>query len=121
MAQRYSFKFYGQESGLGNLAISALLQDRTGFLWVGTPNGLYRYDGRHFRLFTAADGLPSMQITTRAETSDGTFWVGTVRGVVRRRVDRFENVDLSPAKGTLNMVADDHNRLLLTTDVGLMV
>ena len=37
--------------GLTNLDVLSLLQDRTGFLWVGTDNGLYRYDGRHFRMF----------------------------------------------------------------------
>ena len=121
LAQRYSFKYYGQESGLGSLGVLSLQQDRTGFLWVGTANGLYRYDGRHFRMFTTADGLPSMQITTLAETADGTLWVGTIYGLARRVSDRFEKVDLSPAKGTRNMAADSRNRLLVATDVGLMV
>ena len=46
-AQRYSFREYTQ--GLGNLNIACLAQDRTGYLWVGTQNGLYRYDGSQFQ------------------------------------------------------------------------
>ena len=121
LAQRYNFKSYGQDSGLRSLGVLSLQQDRTGFLWVGTANGLYRYDGRHFRMFTTADGLPSMQIATLAETGDGTLWVGTVYGLARRVSDHFEKVDISPAKGTRNMAADARNRLVLGSDLGLMV
>src|ERR1700739_4226818 len=56
--QRYSFKEYGQDQGLTNLDVFCLLQDRTGFLWVGTEDGLFRYDGRQFRAYTKAQGLP---------------------------------------------------------------
>src|SRR5436190_14056609 len=103
LAQRYSFKYYGQESGLGSLDILALLQDRTGFIWVGTANGLYRYDGRHFHMFTKADGLPSMHVTTLAETADGTLWVGSPYGIARRAGDRFEKVEISGIRGTRNL------------------
>jgi len=120
-AQRYSFKYYGQESGLASLDVQSLLQDRTGFLWVGTANGLYRYDGRHFRLFTKADGLPSLQIPTLAETADGTLWVGTVYGLARRVGDRFEIVDMGKAKSTRKIVADNFDRLLVGTECGLVI
>jgi len=44
-AQQYSFRYYGTDEGLTSVAVKALFQDRTGFLWVGTENGLFRYDG----------------------------------------------------------------------------
>src|SRR5258708_28833122 len=47
--QRYSFKLYSRAQGLGNLATLTLRQDSTGYLWVGTQHGLFRYDGAHFR------------------------------------------------------------------------
>ena len=49
MAQRYTFKEYVE--GLGNLNVNCMLQDRTGFLWIGTENGLFRYDGSRFQDF----------------------------------------------------------------------
>jgi len=118
--QRYSFKYYGQDEGLSNLNIRALLQDQTGFLWVGTDNGLFRYDGRHFRMFGTADGLPSMQVYALAETADGTLWVGSITGVARRVGDRFEKLDLRLAKGTRTIMADRRNRLFITTERGLL-
>ena len=90
-AQRYSFKFYGQEEGLQNLAVQAVLQDREGFLWVGTQNGLFRYDGSRFKAFTKDDGLPGARIESLHEAADGTLWVGTGTGLARRTGDRFED------------------------------
>src|SRR5580658_6539629 len=93
-AQRYNFKFYGEEEGLQNLAVQVVLQDRTGFLWVGTQNGLFRYDGSRFTAFGRADGLPAGRIDSLHESADGTLWVGTDYGLARRRGDRFEPVPL---------------------------
>src|ERR1017187_8619957 len=75
--QRYSFKEYGQDAGLTNLDVHCLMQDTTGFLWVGTENGLFRYDGRQFRAYTNAQGLPSVQIAALHQTADGEIWAGT--------------------------------------------
>jgi hypothetical protein len=59
LAQHYSFsepaKALGE--GLGNLNVNCIAQDRQGYLWVGTENGLYRYDGSQFREFGAGEGL----------------------------------------------------------------
>ena len=79
-AQRQSFKYYGQEQGLSNLATECLLQDRAGYLWVGTQNGLFRYDGAVFVAFGQADGLPSSSIDTLVEGPDGALWVATSKG-----------------------------------------
>jgi len=78
--QRYSFKHYDRDTGLPNLSVTTLLQDRTGFLWVGTENGLFRYDGRRFRSFTTADGLPSSRVEGLEQTRDGTQTVRSSSG-----------------------------------------
>ena len=61
-AQRNNFKFYGEDEGLNNLSVHTVLQDHRGFLWVGTQNGLYRYDGVSFLAFGKAEGLPSDRV-----------------------------------------------------------
>src|SRR5580658_6723665 len=71
-AQSYSFKHYGHDEGL-NTTVNRLLQDRLGFLWVGTGNGLFRYDGHLFQRFGITDGLPSVSIRDLHESSDGTL------------------------------------------------
>src|SRR5579864_1259342 len=85
--QRYNFKFYGEEEGLRSLAVQVVLQDRAGFLWVGTQNGLFRYDGNHFVGFGKAYGLPDAHIESLHESRDGTLWVGTRFGLARRSRD----------------------------------
>src|SRR5258708_30452985 len=90
-AQRYSFKHYGPDEGL-KTAVNRLLQDRDGFLWVGTANGLYRYDGERFLRFGIADGLPALSITLMHPSVDGTLWVVASRGLARMRHNRFEPV-----------------------------
>jgi ligand-binding sensor domain-containing protein len=80
-SERYVFDVYGPAEGLGTLVITALRQDREGYIWVGTENGLYRYDGHRFKRFSTADGLPGDAISGIHEGPDGSFWVGTTKGL----------------------------------------
>ena len=83
--QRYSFREYTQ--GLGNLNIACLVQDHTGYLWVGTQNGLYRYDGTQFQSFGAAQGVPERMIENLFVSPDGTLWVATTTGIFFEKKD----------------------------------
>ncbi len=124
VAQRYNFKFYGAEEGLQNLAVQVVLQDRAGFLWAGTQNGVFRYDGSHFTSFTKADGLPGAKIESMHESVQGTLWVGTRNGLARRRGNRFETVPLDVAKGVEGregIASGRDGRLYLATERGLAV
>lgn len=131
-AQRYNFKFYGEDEGLKNLAVQTVLQDRAGFLWVGTQNGLYRYDGNRFAAFTKNDGLPGTRIESVYESTDGTLWVSTDAGLARRVPDhlrdRFEAVPLAGPQGNLaqgvmgrqGISSDRSGRLYVATERGLL-
>ncbi|MBL8177725.1 MAG: hypothetical protein JNK48_23815, partial [Bryobacterales bacterium] len=81
--QRHSFRFYGANEGLRNLAIQVLLQDQEGYIWAGTQNGLFRYDGHLFHEISFRRGLPSNYIDSLAQTKDGTLWIGTQSGLFR--------------------------------------
>jgi signal transduction histidine kinase/ActR/RegA family two-component response regulator/streptogramin lyase len=128
-AQTYNFKFYGEDEGLKNLAVQAVLQDRAGFLWAGTQNGLYRYDGNHFTAYTAAEGLPGIRIESLYEAADGTLWVGTDGGLARRMQDRFQRVELRGSHGILaegpigrqGIASDRQGHIYLATNRGLVV
>jgi diguanylate cyclase (GGDEF)-like protein len=82
LAQQQTFRQYGSADGLTNLNVRCLLQDRTGFLWVGTDNGLFRFEGASFREYSHADGLPSTEIHGIAESPSGELWVATPEGLV---------------------------------------
>ncbi|HKC23287.1 MAG TPA: diguanylate cyclase [Thermoanaerobaculia bacterium] len=78
------FRTFTNEEGFATPVLAEhLLQDRAGFLWAGTADGLYRYDGRVFTRFGVADGLPSARVTALHETKDGRFYVGTLSGLAR--------------------------------------
>jgi len=120
-AQRYSFKRYDQEAGLPDQSVRCLLQDRAGFLWVGTDNGLFRYDGNRFHGFTTDDGLPASRVEAIYQAADGTLWVATLSGLARMRAERFETVDIAPARGPSAIAMDSAGRLYVGTWRGLLV
>src|ERR1700684_2420 len=79
LAQQYSFRDY--VDGLGNLSVNCLLQDRSGFLWIGTESGLYQYDGSRFWRSGEKEGLPSAFVRALTLDRDGRLWVGTRDGL----------------------------------------
>ena len=83
--------------GLTDLNVQALQQDRQGFLWVGTDNGLFRFDGRRFQRFGREDGLPSVRINALHETADGRLFVGTRAGLAVRLAEAFAPAEGVPA------------------------
>ena len=91
IAQQYSFKDYVE--GLGNLSVNCLLQDKAGFLWIGTESGLYQYDGSRFWQLGMKEGLPSEFVRSLSLDRDGRLWVGTRDGLAYRSGPRsFSNV-----------------------------
>ncbi len=82
-----SFRRYTAEDGLVGSHISCLLQDHQGFLWVGTANGLYRFDGYAFKAFkrdpSDTTSLSDNFIRALYEDSSagGMLWVGTSNGL----------------------------------------
>jgi signal transduction histidine kinase/ligand-binding sensor domain-containing protein len=122
-AQRYTFQQYGQAEGLRNLVPLALLQDRVGFLWVGTQNGLFRYDGERFEAFTVAPRGPN-RVDSLYEDPDGALFVATTGGLFWRSGDNFSPILFNGRPLTTNrkqgIATDDHNRVYLATSAGLI-
>lgn len=87
---RRPFAVLGPEQGLPSGAVLCLTQDRDGFLWLGTENGLLRYEGGQCRHWSLEDGLPSAYVSRLFPDPDGGVWVGTLRGLARFRDGRFE-------------------------------
>jgi signal transduction histidine kinase/CheY-like chemotaxis protein/streptogramin lyase len=121
-AQRYGFKSYTQDQGLQNTAISHLLQDHTGLMWIATQNGLFWYDGKSFREFENPQELPSKDIESLHESADGTLWAGTRQGLIRRRGNHFETLQLGrqfDIVGAGSLASDRQSRIYVATTNGL--
>ncbi|TDR41999.1 signal transduction histidine kinase [Tahibacter aquaticus] len=81
LPEHVAFRTYGAREGLHNLNVLHIVQDGTGFIWVGTEDGVCRYNGRKFDCFGLDDGLASTDIGALHEAADGTLWVGTRSGL----------------------------------------
>jgi signal transduction histidine kinase/streptogramin lyase len=57
--------------------IFALLEDHAGQLWVGTQNGLARWNGQDWKIYTTHDGLSENIVRALAEDAEGNLWIGT--------------------------------------------
>jgi signal transduction histidine kinase/ligand-binding sensor domain-containing protein len=70
------------ENGLPDNAVTAVVQTRDGYLWVGTYGGLARFDGARFTVFNSAStpGLQSDRVTSLYEDAQGALWIGHERG-----------------------------------------
>ncbi len=124
LGQQLSLQQYGQEQGLVNLVAQCMLQDRTGFLWVGTQSGLFRYNGYRFRGYSSDSGLPAPWIGGLHETADGTLWVATRAGVARRVGDRFLSFPYLgdyEIQGRADLASDAQGTLFVGTSKGLLV
>ena len=83
-APNYYFKTINVSDGLSQNTVFDILQDKTGYMWFGTKDGLNRYDGRSFRIYNKDNSELSCNfITNLAEDGDGTIWIGTDRGVYK--------------------------------------
>ena len=80
-AADYVFKTLDARNGLTSSQVNCIMKDSRGFMWFGTPAGLYRYDGYQFRHFQcdSQDGssLPDSYIESIQETRDGSLWIKT--------------------------------------------
>ena len=120
-AARYRFRHFGPDEGL-NSAVSGLLQNRAGFLWVATGNGLFRYDGAHFQRYGIEEGLPSASVRCIKDGADGSLWVLTSRGLARSHGNSFRAVETGAAGQDLRALdIGTGGQVYLGSDRGLLV
>ena len=126
------FEQLSLEEGLSQSVVNVLLQDRMGILWIGTEDGLNRYDGYGFKVFKPdADNPSSISdrwITSLAEDPSGYLWVGTRLGGINRyeaatgNFTRFVNDESQPRGLGSNMISAllaDENGMWIGTEDGL--
>ena len=123
---RFVFRTHAEEQGLTDVSVECVLQDRIGFLWAGTDDGLFRFDGRRFVKFSRGQGLPRTRIYQLHETADGRLYVATAAGLARQRGDRFEVIGEKAGLGNVaighqGVASDAAGTLYVGTERGLYV
>ncbi|WP_395680520.1 EAL domain-containing protein [Dokdonella sp.] len=122
----FYFRTIGTEQGLAQNTVSAFLQDRDGYLWIGTDSGLQQYDGYDFTTFAHASddpaSLPEGPISSLAQDADGNLWIGTLgSGLVRHRPhdEGFEHIGTFTNIHTLRV--DPRSGLWVGCDSGILL
>jgi ligand-binding sensor domain-containing protein/signal transduction histidine kinase len=93
--EEFDVKNWHIEDGLPDEEVTAMEQTPDGYLWVGTPKGLARFDGERFKVFNteSCPGLTDSRIANLLTDREGVLWVGTLDGnLVRKIGDQFEPV-----------------------------
>jgi signal transduction histidine kinase/ligand-binding sensor domain-containing protein len=95
----YLVRNWTTADGIPHNTVRSVIESRDGYLWIGTANGLARFDGARFKVFDAANTpeLISDNIFSLYEDRQGTLWLRTRRGLARRVNGHFEF--LSPTNG----------------------
>lgn len=74
-SQDYSYIKYDTKDGLAGSVVYDAIQDKEGFMWFATENGLSRFDGKNFKTFTTKDGLADNEILRLFLDSKGRLWI----------------------------------------------
>lgn len=121
-----SFTKHSVDEGLSQSTVTAIAQDRLGNIWMGTQDGLNRYDGYGFEVFHADPSsdtaLNNNSISALLLGADGRLWIGTSTGLscYDFRERRFRN--FTPANTHLRVadILDTDDGLMLATDSGVL-
>ena len=120
----YAFQSIGENFGLGSLTPSCILQDQEGFIWIGTGDGLLRFDGNRIVRFGLKEGLPSTNVDQLVLAGDGRIWVVTSRGVAYVQSGALHQLPLPISISTLrrpaSLALDAWGKIYLATEAGLL-
>lgn len=127
VSQQKLFRHFSVADGLPNYSAISIIQDHTGFMWIGTTDGLCRYDGLRFKVYrydvNDSSSLSSGHINTLWTGADGTLWVGTSGGLDKYdpERDRFQRIHLrgKPVTSIFRIFEDSRGMTWVGTENGL--
>lgn len=122
-SEEIEFTHITAEDGLSLSSVTQVLQDSRGFLWIGTYNGLNRYDGYNFKVFLpdakhSNKTISNHSIWALLEDSKGYLWIGTLGGLNKYnwRTEEFEFYQHKPNDS--KSLSHDHVLSLFEDELG---
>jgi len=100
-----NFVSYSKLQGLRHDQIRSMIQDKMGNIWLGTDDGLTKYDGKYFSHYTTEQGLNNNLILSVFQDRKGNLWFGTFRGGVTKYDGKYLT-SFTTAEGLLNNVVN---------------
>ena len=119
------FQHLSVDQGLSTNVVRSITQDKNGFMWLGTTDGLNRFDGYNMEIFRQRPGdinsLPDNALFCLFTDSRGIVWIGSTNGLVRydgntnsfRSIPLYPKTDKSHPNGNIiNAIAEDSRGLI---------
>lgn len=111
----FNVKHYTIDQGLPHNIGYKLIQDSKGYMWIGTDDGLVRFDGENFKIYRTSDGLRSNYIIDIVEDKQGTLWVGSWKGGVNCiKNDSVFTPSIDQPMFRIAHIAVNHDQLFLS-------
>jgi ligand-binding sensor domain-containing protein len=119
----YRFRHIGVEDGLSQGSIYHMLKDSRGFLWLGSQDGINRFDGKKIEVFLSGASGESTNVQGIAEDSEGNIWIGSHKGVYKylRSKNKFTKPYIAETlvHGSIHVAKDRNGEILLLAENGL--
>ena len=120
---QYTHTNWQTDDGLPQDAVQCIQQTRDGYIWVGTQEGLARFDGVKFTVFdrTNTEGINNNSIQSLSQTADGSLWAGTQGGLTHIVGGRFTTYTMADGLANDNVYGlyeDTHQNLWIATGGG---
>lgn len=117
VANNVRFERLTTAHGLSQMSVNDILQDRHGFIWLATQDGLNRFDGHQFKIYQNIPdnhhSIPSNFVSSLFEDAQGRLWIATNGGLAyfddkHQRFSRFvhDSNDVNSISGNLVMSID---------------
>ena len=99
---RYAVARLDEQFGLDAVTVTTMVQDRLGFLWIGTQTGLYRYDGARAQKMEEVEGIIGHYVVDSLIAPDGTAWFAGNHGIAHYHDGQFERLSIPPTVAPLS-------------------
>ncbi len=123
-AQQYSLHQFGAVEGLPQSQVSAMIEDKNGYLWIGTDGGgLARFDGKNFKVYTTLDGLLSNMIISLMMDSHENLWVLHSRGISKfdgSTFKKFQAPTMLNNKGRMRRLYEIKDTIYFLSNPGVL-
>jgi ligand-binding sensor domain-containing protein/signal transduction histidine kinase len=124
-ASAFTFQSWQKEQGLPQAPVRSLAQTPDGYLWLGSDDGLARFDGLRFVTFGVQEGIKTGPVSTLFADHLGTLWIGSRTGGLSRwqnnQLTTFTTRDGLPSDSISALAEDASGRLWIGTDAGLVL
>jgi signal transduction histidine kinase/ligand-binding sensor domain-containing protein/CheY-like chemotaxis protein/AraC-like DNA-binding protein len=117
------FNYFGEQNGLSDLSVRSITQDHTGYLWVGTKSGVYKFNGHVFKKENILKEPKNLMVNSLFVDRQNNIWVGTQRnGLFRKQNNNWSNIELLSSnynKLSITTIIEKNNKIWIATNKGL--